>query len=73
MITSAVTAAREATIGFPVCGINGQEQDVQAVIDMGFSGYLILSESLVNALGLSYRNQVIVTLGDGSDRELWVE
>ncbi len=70
MITGVITADREAAIRFPMRDKEGQEQQIQAVIDTGFDGYLTLPDSLVNAPGLSYHSQIIVTLGDGSRRVL---
>ncbi len=68
MITGFVNANRDAVIRFPVYDQNGQVHEIQAVIDTGFSGYLNLPETLVNALKLPYHSRTIVTLGDGSDR-----
>lgn len=70
MITSVVTADREAVICFPLRDQNGREQEIEAVVYTGFNGYLTLPESVVGTLGLSYHSQIIVTLGDGSDRIL---
>lgn len=70
MITGVITADREALVRFPVRNQHGQEQEVQAVIDTGFNGYLTLPDSQVRALGLSYHSPIIVTLGDGSNRVL---
>jgi len=70
LITGFVTVDREAVIRFPVRGRGGLEQEVRAVVDTGFNGYLTLPGSLVSALGLSYHSQVVVTLGDGSDQVL---
>ncbi len=70
MITGAITADREAAIRFFIRGQNGREQEVRAVIDTGFNGYLTLPESLASMLGLYYHSQIVVMLGDGSDRIL---
>ena len=42
MIRGTITGHREAIIRFPVGRPDGQEQEVQAVIDTGFNGYLTL-------------------------------
>jgi predicted aspartyl protease len=39
----------------------GQAQEIQAVIDTGFNGYLTLPDTAINALGLSYHSRTIVT------------
>lgn len=70
MITGVVTADREATIRFPMRGRNGLEQEIRAIADTGFNGYLTLPEALVSTLGLPYHSQIVVTLGDGSDGTL---
>ena len=66
MIIGIITADREAIIRFPVRDQGGQEQEIEAVIDTGFNGYLTLPDVLVAALGLPYHSRSIVTLGDGS-------
>ena len=38
MILGIVTIAREAVINLTVRGPNGQEQEIEAVIDTGFDG-----------------------------------
>ena len=70
MIRSTLTGHREAIIRFPVSRPGGQEQEVQAVIDTGFNGYLTLPDSLVARLGLSYHSRTTAILGDGSRRAL---
>ena len=40
MITGVVSAAREARIPIRVRGPTGQEQDIDAVIDTGYNGWL---------------------------------
>lgn len=57
-------------IRLPIRGGNAQEQEIEAVLDTGFDGYLTLSDALARTLGLSYHSQVVVTLGDGSERAL---
>ena len=52
MITGIVTVAREAVISLTVRGPNGQEQEIEAVIDTGFDGSLTSPPALITALGL---------------------
>jgi clan AA aspartic protease len=66
MIIGAVNADREAIIHLVVRGPDGQEQEVEAVIDTGFTGFLTLSPSLIAFLGLEWRGQAHAILGDGS-------
>jgi clan AA aspartic protease len=66
MIIGAVNADREAIIHLVVRGPDGQEQEVEAVIDTGFTGFLTLSPSLIAFLGLEWRGQAHAILDDGS-------
>src|SRR5438309_1501518 len=65
MMIGSVTAYREATLRLQVRGPNGQ-QEVEAVIDTGFTGSLTLPTALVTALGLPRRGWRRATLADGS-------
>lgn len=49
-----------------------QSETVDAVIDTGFSGYLMLPRSLVVSLGLPQVSEVIATLADGGLRQFSV-
>ena len=69
MILGTITGNREAVIRFPVRGPGGQE--VEAVIDTGFNGYLTLPDSLVVRLGLPCHSSTTAMLGDGSTRALF--
>src|SRR3972149_1121387 len=66
MIIGAGKANREATIRLPVHGTDAQAQEVDAVIDTGFTGYLTLPSSLISALGLEWRGREEGLLADGS-------
>jgi clan AA aspartic protease len=66
VITGVVNANREAIIYLVVRGPNGQEREIEAVIDTGFTGFLTLPFSLIVSLGLIWRGQAQATLGDGS-------
>lgn len=65
MMTGRVTASREAVIELEVVGSN-QTAKVEAVIDTGFNGYLILPSALVNHFKLQLAGNRRVTLGDGN-------
>ncbi len=54
MITSTVTDG-QALIHLKVIGPQGQEQEVEALIDTGYSEFLTLAPSVVAALGLRWR------------------
>ena len=66
MITGSVTADREAVIRLKVRGPQGQEQEIEAVIDTGFTGFLTLPPALIASLGLPWRGFGEAVLGDGS-------
>lgn len=66
MITGVVNAKREAIIHVVVRGPNGQEYEIDAVIDTGFTGFLTLPSSLILSLDLTWRGQAQAELGDGS-------
>src|SRR5262245_35767106 len=65
MITGTVNADLEAVIQVVVIGTNRQQQ-VDAVIDTGFSGYLSLPLSIVTALGLIWLGRQPGVLADGA-------
>jgi len=67
MITGIVTVAREAVISLTVRGPNGQEQEIEAVIDTGFDGSLTLPSALITALGLPWRRRGRALLADGNE------
>jgi clan AA aspartic protease len=67
MITGIVTVAREAVISLTVRGPNGQEQEIEAVIDTGFDGSLTLPPALITTLGLPWRRRGRALLADGNE------
>lgn len=67
MITGVVTSNREAVIQALVRGAHGQEAEVEAVIDTGFTGFLTLPARLIAMLGLSFAGTTRAALADGSE------
>jgi clan AA aspartic protease len=67
MITGLVTERREAVIRIKVRGASGQAQEIEAVIDTGFDGWLSLPSSVVAQLGLMWRRRGRALLADGSE------
>ena len=65
MITGAVKAG-EARIRLTVRGHRGREQEVEAVIDTGYTGALTLPATLIMLLGLRWQSTQRATLADGS-------
>ena len=67
MIEGVVNSAYEAVIPLSLRGPAGQAQEVEAVIDTGFSGFVTLPPSLVAELGLVFMGTSEATLADGSE------
>ena len=66
MIAGVVNADGEATIRILVRGTHGQLQEIEAVIDTGFSGFLTLPSSLAESLDLPWHGRSQGVLADGS-------
>ena len=54
MIQGMVNAAYEAVVTLSLLGPAGQAQDIHAVVDTGYSGFLTLPAALVSELGLDF-------------------
>ena len=54
MIEGVVNDAYEAVVTLSLQGPAGQVQDIEAVIDTGYSGFLTLPTALVSELGLPF-------------------
>ena len=54
MIQGVVNAAYEAVVALSLQGPAGQAQEVEAVVDTGYSGFLTLPSTLVTELGLPF-------------------
>jgi clan AA aspartic protease len=66
MITGVVVFCEEGRIRLKVRGSRGREQEVEAVVDTGYTGALSLPPNLIQALGLSWQNFDRGILADGS-------
>jgi predicted aspartyl protease len=66
MITG-VVKSNEGRIRLKVKGLRGREQEVEAVIDTGYTASLTLPSAVVAALGLRWRSMDRFTLADGSE------
>ena len=67
MILGVVNAAYEAVMTLSVQGPEGQAQEVDAVVDTGFTGYLTLPPALMTELALPFETTGHATLADGSE------
>ena len=66
MITGIVNARYEMVIKVPVRNSAGQEQEVEAVLDSGFTGSLTLPPMLIATLGLPWRSRSSAILANGN-------
>ena len=66
MITGIVNARYEMVIKVPVRNSAGQEQEVEAVLDSGFTGSLTLPPLLIATLGLPWRSRSSAILANGN-------
>src|SRR5436309_522080 len=66
MMTGTVNADLEALLRLTIRDAAGQPNDVEAVIDTGFNGFLTLPPALIAALGLPWPCRQQGQLADGS-------
>jgi clan AA aspartic protease len=66
MIRGVVNRHLEATVRLEVVGAGGQRQEVDAIIDTGFTGFLTLPSAVVTALALPWLCRQEGILADGS-------
>ncbi|MCG9890550.1 MAG: clan AA aspartic protease [Thermosynechococcaceae cyanobacterium MS004] len=66
MMLGTVNANREAVIQLAVIGKNQKRQGIKAVIDTGYTGFLTLPSTVIEALALTWYMQQEGVLGDGS-------
>jgi clan AA aspartic protease len=62
-----VTPDREPTISVRVTGLDGQHQEIRALIDTGFDGFLTLPSGLIATLNLPWRRRGRAILADGAE------
>ena len=67
MIGGIVTADHEAIIRLAVRGPTGLEQEIEAVVDTGFDGWLSLPPTLIAQLELQWGRRGRAQLADGSE------
>ncbi len=63
---SVITTEKEAILSVRVRGPDGQEAEVEAVIDTGFNGFLTLSTEIDDKLALPFAGSTSAALGDGA-------
>lgn len=70
MISGTVNGNLEPAVHLLVRGPEGQEQEIEAVVDTGFNGFLTLSPPLVRRLGLPHIGQSRALLANGKEELL---
>lgn len=68
MIFGTVNTRREATLSLTLTGPTGMTATVTAVIDTGYSGFLVLPAAVVQQLGLARVSAGRAKLADGTVR-----
>jgi clan AA aspartic protease len=66
MIAGVVNPSLEATVEVEVVDLGGQRQQIEALVDTGFGGFLGLPPAVIASLGLAWLGRDEGTLGDGS-------
>ena len=61
-----VVRGREPLLRLPVRGFRGRPQEIEAVVDTGYTGWLTLPPSVIGALNLRWRTFGRGILADGS-------
>lgn len=70
MIIGYVTPDQLAVIRFQAQGQTGFTEEIEAIVDTGFSGFLTLPLAIIARLNLAFRGLAQVTLADGADVQL---
>lgn len=70
MIRGTVNALRHPVVRIVVRGPEGREEAVEALVDTGFDGTLLLPPDLVAALGLPFHSSRTVLLANGNFHEV---
>lgn len=66
MMRGVVNEHCEATLQLTINGPNGQELELEAIVDTGFTGSLTLPPDIITSLGLPWRMRGSATLANGS-------
>lgn len=68
VISGFVRNGREAIISVAILSTDGRQEEIEAVIDTGFTNYLTLPYQVISHLGLSWNGQQLGTLADGREQ-----
>jgi clan AA aspartic protease len=61
-----IVQGREPRIRLTIRGLRGRQQEIEAVVDTGYTGWLTLPPHVIGALNLPWRSFGCGTLADGS-------
>ena len=67
MIIGFVNVYRDAVVRLQINGLQGQSQQIETVVDTGFTGALTLPLNVIQSLGLAFRRSGRTSLSDGSE------
>ena len=67
MITGHVNAYYEAVVTLMLRGPTGQTREIEAIVDTGFTGFLIVTPAMVAAFDLPFQIKGRATLADGRE------
>ena len=67
MIQGTVNAAYEPIVRFAVQGPSGQSREIEAIVDTGYNGHLMLTPELVSELDLPFVTASRAFLADGRE------
>ena len=67
MITGHVSADREAIVRLTVRMVDGEELEIDLIVDTGYTGWISLPSTLISQLGLPWRRRGRGLLADGSE------
>ena len=67
MITGHVSADREAIVRLAVRMVDGEELEIELIVDTGFTGWISLPSTLISQLDLPWRRRGRGLLADGSE------
>ena len=70
MVQGLVNARLEAIVNLSVMGPAGEDREIDAVVDTGFTDFLTLPHETVVELGLVFSGFLTAVLADGSPKEL---
>jgi len=72
MISGTMRSSTAAVVRLLALGTEGRNQEVDAIVDTGFTGELTLPPETVISLDLAYHGRTTGVLADGSEKLLYI-